>query len=84
VRRVPSGLTNLMRNIRVPSPEFVVEHTNPAGWDRRHVRVKPTGKRRRRAVVLPARNEPYVNPDKDRTLAGKARVRGRRQLGRPE
>jgi hypothetical protein len=70
--RVPERL----RGLRV-EPRVLHEHIDRAGRDRRH-RPTRTGGSAFRGMPLPSRNTPYVNPDKDRRLAGKARRRARR------
>jgi hypothetical protein len=82
---MPHGKTNLMRNIRKPAPTRLHEHTNLSGWDRRHIRLLPTGEvanltpvtrrngRSRGDFRIPAVNVPYRRPDCDGTTDCQAR-----------
>ena len=75
---MPSGVTNLMRNIRRPAPEWVHEHTGAnRGQRRMHAPKGPNqfGVMQSGATVYrSSTNTPYVNPMRD--LKRHARLRG--------
>lgn len=57
---MPNGVTNLMRNIRKPAPEWVHKHFVPEtiGPDKKPLPISPADKH---AADL----QPYVNPERD-------------------
>lgn len=63
------GITINMRAIKPPRPDVFVA-----------IEYQYDAKGRRFRVTAPADAATYVNPDKDRTLAGKARRRARRAV----
>jgi hypothetical protein len=80
VDRVPDGL-----KIDPPAPTVLVEHTDvPASWRRaqRGFTGRPPGGGFRHPSPPRSTNEPRRNPDKDRALPGKARIRARREARR--
>lgn len=59
------GITLAMRAIDAPAIRYIHEH--------------PAAVKTKRGYVKPAGMTSHVNPEKDRSLAGKARIRARRQ-----